>query len=166
MLFTFELLESDRRTMLFFCSRMTEVLERAPLSADEQLRMRADLFARTCLSFPSYSSFREWAGHPLKQPELPPPSRTTLQRSLRIKHSLSSQSTVLLQSLVLESRTSSVECSLERVERRSWVTECCRGEHCCSGSVKVPHRLSCRSHYPHVRLSYFLVTIFVGLLSK
>ena len=158
------------------CSKMTEVLGRERLSPDEQLKMRADLFARTCLSFPSYSSFREWVGHPVKPPEVAPPSRATLQRSVRIRHSLPGQQTVLLhcQSLVVEHKTSSSGAGFKKMECKSMVIECsrghkcsrgqrcckgqrcCRETNCCSESEKVPHRLSCRSHYPYVRFIQFI----------
>ena len=117
---------------------MTEILEHPLLSPTDQLKMRADLFARICLTFPSYSSYRDWVGHPVKSPTSPSPSRAALQRSFRISRSLSRHFTFH-------------SCCESEGSSTSKVVKCCRRQKFCFTGGDVPHKLSCESLYYHVR---------------
>ena len=101
-------------------------------SPEELQKMRAELFARNCVNFPSYSAFRQWVGHPLHSPSpenCAAPSRAAIRRSFRLRQ---------LRRKMEKCRSVSLCCAVY----------CCTGT-CCAVAQGdgIPHRLGCSSHY-------------------
>ena len=134
-------------------SRLASPTAPLPLSSDELGLMRADLFARTCLRFPSYRAFRAWVGHPVSSTPSPSPptSRGSIRRSFRIKQGLATNSSVKNETGggLVSYNTGVEEKSVRKCvhEDRSAIqrdTKCrCGGRR---DSYR-PHRLTCNSHY-------------------